>query len=302
MTASKAPEVCLDDFVDPSDVLALVQRAMREDMGDEGIDVTSKLMGFTGQAGAAVVRAREPGRLCGASILPVVAEIYDKANLSVEVWIRDGQPLEAGSVIARLSGSMPSILAAERVALNFLTHLSGIATLTHRFVKAVAGTRVVICDTRKTIPGLRRLARHAVVCGGGTSHRSGLHDAVLVKDNHLAKVPLKAITKVLVEAISQARCLQPAVKFFEVEVDRIEQLKLVLAARPDIVLLDNMAHEQLCEAVSVRDRLEPSVLLEASGRIALEDVADVAATGVDRISVGMITHSARALDLGLDSE
>ena len=159
---------------------------------------------------------------------------------------------------------MPSILAAERVALNFLTHLSGIATLTHRFVKAVAGTRVVICDTRKTIPGLRRLARHAVVCGGGTSHRSGLHDAVLVKDNHLAKVPLKAITKVLVEAISQARRLQPAVKFFEVEVDRIEQLKLVLAARPDIVLLDNMAHEQLCEAVSVRDRLEPSVLLEAS--------------------------------------
>jgi nicotinate-nucleotide pyrophosphorylase (carboxylating) len=200
--------------------------------------------------------------------------------------------------VATVTGPLDKLLIGERTMLNFLTHLSGIATLTRRFVDAVAGTKAQILDTRKTLPGYRVLEKYAVRCGGGTNHRMGLYDGVLIKDNHLA-----AWTKSesIADAIRTARRKSPGVSI-EVEVDTLEQLREALKGQPEIVLLDNMTPARLREAVAIRDALngQPQVLLEASGGVALETVREIALTGVERISIGALTHSAPALDLAFD--
>ena len=233
----------------------------------------------------------------------MIAAAYDPA-LELDVKLDDGAALKPAAVVAHVRGPLRALLAMERVALNFLTHLCGIASLTARYVEAVRGTQAGIYDTRKTIPGLRRLAKYAVTCGGGHAHRVGLHDAVLVKDNHIAAVPLDRLTDFVADMVRRAAALQPPPAFVEVEVDTIEQLKRVLpamAASPgSIVLLDNMKLDQLRTAVNVRNQAAPGVLLEASGGVGLDTVIGIARTGVDRIAVGALTHSAPALDLGLD--
>ena len=205
-----------------------------------------------------------------------------------------------GDVVGTLSGSLRGILAVERVLLNLLTHLSGIATLTAAYVAQVAGTSADIYDTRKTIPGLRDLAKYAVACGGGCNHRMGLHDAVLVKDNHIAHIAPAELPGALARMVVAARAAKPRPTFVEIEVDTLDQLRAVLPTGPDIVLLDNMAPDQLRDAVALRNAAAPGVLLEASGGVTLETVGAIARTGVDRIAVGALTHSAPALDLGLD--
>ena len=290
-------------FIPGSGVSRLIRAARNEDLGPRAYDLTSALLIPADAQGAAVLRARVAGRLCGAVLFPTIARVYDPA-LKVEPLLADGAALQPGSVAARFSGPLRSLLAMERVALNFATHLSGIATLTAQYVAAVAGTKAVICDTRKTLPGLRALEKYAVVCGGGASHRFGLHDAVLVKDNHLAYLDPANLTAALTTALDKARQAEPAPKFVEVEVDTLAQLAQVLAiappARPDFVLLDNMSAADMAQAVALRNHAAPKVQLEASGGVNLQTVAAIAATGVDRISVGALTHSAPALDLGMD--
>lgn len=297
----------LEGFVSPTQLRELIARAREEDLGPRGLDVTSEQLVPAGHSCEAVVRARQPGRLAGVALLEAIAEAYNAAMQGSPVEVRsdaqDGQAVEMGGVVARLTGSMRGVLAMERVALNFLTHLSGVATLTHRYVQAVAGTRAKIYDTRKTLPGLRALEKYAVACGGGHNHRFGLYDAVLVKDNHIAQIAPGQLGEALQELVKKVGGLSPPPAFVEVEVDSLEQLERVLEEVPagvDVVLLDNMALDQIQEAVEIRYLLAPHVQLEASGGVTLQNVRQIALTGVDRISVGAITHSAPALDLGLD--
>ncbi len=210
----------------------------------------------------------------------------------------DGDCVVSGDEIASVAGPMRAILAMERTALNFLQRLSGVATLTARFVAEVAGTGAVILDTRKTTPGWRALEKYAVRCGGGRNHRLGLYDAVLIKDNHLAWLAHQGDP--IVSAIASARAHAPPGTVVEVEVDSLDQLDRALECRPDVILVDNFGPDSLAEAVRRRDALAPGVLLEASGGVTLQSVRALAETGVDRISVGALTHSAPALDVGLD--
>jgi nicotinate-nucleotide pyrophosphorylase (carboxylating) len=223
-------------------------------------------------------------------------------NLAFQMLVEDGSPVEKGSRLAVLSGSMRGILTAERTALNFLQRLSGIASLTRRFVDALAGLSCQILDTRKTTPGWRLLEKYAVRQGGGNNHRMGLYDGILIKDNHVAamthgmlpiQMALRAVRKHTTGTVS-----------VEVEVDTLEQFDSALTSNylPDIVLLDNMKLDTLREAVQRRNAVAPQVLLEASGGVTLRTVRDIALTGVDRISVGELTHSAPALDIALDYE
>jgi nicotinate-nucleotide pyrophosphorylase (carboxylating) len=218
--------------------------------------------------------------------------------MQCELKLTDGQRGEKGTELARVSGGVRTLLAAERTALNFLQHLSGIATLTRRYVDAVAGLPVQILDTRKTTPGWRLLAKYAVRCGGGHNHRMGLHDGVLIKDNHLA--PFGSGPDAITKAVQAARAKVGHTVPLEIEVDTLEQLDAALAVRPDIVLLDNMTLDQMREAVRRRNAVAPEVKLEASGGVNLESIRGIAETGVDSISVGALTHSAPALDIALD--
>jgi nicotinate-nucleotide pyrophosphorylase (carboxylating) len=262
--------------------------------------------------GAAHFVARSPGVIAGLPVLELLA-----ARFGLQSWFRplvaDGDRVEAGAAVAYVAGAMRETLMMERTALNFLQRLSGIATLTRRFVDAVAGTRAEILDTRKTTPGWRALEKYAVRCGGGRNHRFGLYDAVLIKDNHLAWIDFLnrndsagAATlgqaDAIGAAISSARVHTPAGTVVEVEVDSLGQLDRALECGPDIILVDNFGPDELAEAVRRRDARAPGVLLEASGGITLATVGAVARAGVDRISVGALTHSAPALDIGLDFE
>ena len=291
--------VQLEQFVNSADVVGLIQRARCEDLGETGDDVTSRLFIAAHVKASASFRSRVPGVLSGAALLPRVAAVYD-GTIAVSDLMRDGMRLECGTVIANISGPLRSVTAMERIALNFMTHLSGVATLTASYVDAVAGTKAQVCDTRKTIPGLRGLQKYAVACGGGTNHRIGLHDAVLIKDNHIAHIPPEELGCELTRVFAEARGETPAPKFIEVEVDTLDQLRIVLACGPDMVLLDNMSNDELRQAVSMRDADAPGVLLEASGCVSMETVGGIAQAGVDRISVGALTHSAPTLDIGLD--
>jgi nicotinate-nucleotide pyrophosphorylase (carboxylating) len=285
---------------------ALIEMALREDLGDSPWwkfrDVTTALCHPPGYVnGAATFVARKAGIVAG---LPAVALVYGALGPTVEfeAVVADGQAVKPGDVLAYLRHSMHEILFGERTALNFLQHLSGIATLTNQYVQAVAGLPVKILDTRKTIPGWRPLAKYAVRQGGGHNHRMGLYDGILIKDNHLAWSLgrfHKDIARLL-EWVRREGGVLAGDMPIEIEVETLEQFDDALAGKPDIVLLDNMSVAQMRDAVKRRNLSAPKVLLEASGGVNLQTVRAIAETGVDRISIGALTHSAPALDIALD--
>ncbi len=297
MNLESPPQI--EDYASASDLAGLIQQARDEDLGPDHVDVTSTLFIPEDLEAEATIVARQPGRLAGVALLPTVLQTYG-VSIDTAIHCRDGSAISPDQPVATLTGFLRDILAVERVALNLITHLSGIATLTARYVEQVKGTRAGIYDTRKTLPGLRAVQKYAVACGGGGTHRMGLYDAVLLKDNHLAHVEPDQLCPAVNQAARLARTTYADLKFVMIEVDTLEQLKQVLPADIDLVLLDNMTNEQLSEAVTMRDNVAPDVELEASGGVSLETVHGIAQTGVDRISVGALTHSAPALDLGLD--
>jgi nicotinate-nucleotide pyrophosphorylase (carboxylating) len=272
----------------------LVELALEEDLGATG-DVTSQMLIPATAEGRATMVARAPGVLAG---LPAAAMVFAVVGpkIKIEELMPDGSSLEPGSRIAVVTGPARGILAGERVALNFVQHLSGIATMARAFVQAVAGLPVQILDTRKTLPGWRLLEKYAVRKGGACNHRMGLYDAVLIKDNHLAAIA--GIQGLAAAGLRQS--LQGSRLPVEIEVDSLEQLDAALDCRPAAVLLDNMAPAQLRAAVQRRNACAPDVLLEASGGVTLANVRSIAETGVDRISIGALTHSANALDIALE--
>lgn len=285
----------------PSETAAanlLIELAFVEDLGEPPDDVTSRVMIGPMERGSVDIVARKEGVLAGLPIASLALERLG-GGVKIEARSQDGSPLRPGTVVATLHGSMRTLLTAERTILNFLTHLSGIASLTRRYVEAARGTNAVILDTRKTHPGYRLLEKYAVRMGGGRNHRMGLYDGCLIKDNHLSAWGSAHPGASLADALRHARG-QIGQSILEVEVDTLEQLGDVLNADPDIVLLDNMAPDVLRKAVAIRNDRGHKAQLEASGGIGLGNIADIAATGVDRISIGALTHSAIALDLGFD--
>jgi nicotinate-nucleotide pyrophosphorylase (carboxylating) len=270
-------------------VTTAVAEALAEDLGLVG-DVTTNATVPADAQSTALLKARAPGFVSGLALARAAFHALDPA-LAFTVTKLDGSIVTNGDTIAEISGSARAILSAERVALNFMGRMSGIATLTARYVAAVAGTRAAIVDTRKTAPGLRAFEKYAVRCGGGRNHRIGLFDAILIKDNHI--IAASGLEK----AIKAARDHAGHILKIEVEVDTLEQLERVLQHRVDAVLLDNMSPETLKKAVTM---VAGRSLTEASGGVNLDSVRDIAETGVDLISVGALTHSAPVLDLGLD--
>ncbi|QJW99367.1 carboxylating nicotinate-nucleotide diphosphorylase [Frigoriglobus tundricola] len=273
---------------------ALVRLALAEDLGAAGDRTSLATIPETTRATAAFV-ARSGGIVAGLPVAELVCRTVSP-ELAFASVVPDGTGTQRGTVLATVSGPLRAILGAERTALNFLQRLSGVASLTKQFVEAASGTAAKILDTRKTTPGWRLLEKYAVRAGGGTNHRVGLFDGILIKDNHLA-----GLGGDVRRAVEAARAFPGNAGLpVEVEVDTLEQLEHALAVRADIVLLDNMSLEQLRAAVGRRNAVAPGVLLEASGGVNLATVGAIAATGVDRISVGALTHSAPALDIGLD--
>jgi nicotinate-nucleotide pyrophosphorylase (carboxylating) len=276
----------------------LIELALAEDLGEPPDDVTSRVLIGAEQAGGVDVVARKEGVLAGLAVAELVFERLD-SRVKIEKKAQDGSPLRAGTVVATLSGPMRSLLTGERTALNFMTHLSGVASLTRRYVDAARGSNAVILDTRKTHPAYRALEKYAVRMGGGRNHRMGLYDGCLIKDNHLAAWSAAHPGASLADALRHARS-QIGESILEVEVDTLEQLADALTADPDIVLLDNMQPDVLRKAVALRNERGHKAQLEASGGVTLESISAIAAAGVDRISVGALTHSAVALDVGFD--
>ena len=289
------------------DCQAILKLAFAEDLRGQQ-DWTTVALVPAGGTGVARVVAREAGTAAGMVAIGLVLTA-GRADLGASLLVEDGEQFEAGATLAELRGNVRDLLTVERTLLNLLGRLMGIATLTSRYVQRIAGTAAHIYDTRKTTPGWRLLEKYAVRCGGGHNHRTGLFDAVLIKDNHLAQrsgriiaAPEDAAAAVL-EArrfLNSAQNGMPTDLPVEVEVDSLAQLAAVLPTRPDIVLLDNMETHQLREAVEMRNVTAPEIELEASGGVNLDTVRQIAETGVERISVGALTHSARILDIGLD--
>lgn len=301
------------------DCRQIVRLAVREDL-EQGQDWTSLALIPAGLTGAAMVIARTNGVIAG-----LQAGELALREMEVDVkWstnVDDGDAVTAGQEVARLAGSTRDILTTERIVLNLLGRMSGIATLTRQYVDQVGNLPSQIYDTRKTTPGWRRLEKYAVRCGGGRNHRMGLFDAILIKDNHLAGLvnheektavtgeiaptedgcpAASAALKQVREFLEENQDLANRELVVEIEVDTLEQLSAVLSLLPDVVLLDNMSPSELREAVALRDAIADGVVLEASGGVNLANVAPIAKSGVDRISVGALTHSATALDLALD--
>jgi nicotinate-nucleotide pyrophosphorylase (carboxylating) len=281
----------------------LAQWARDEDLGDRG-DITSELIAESGPATFRLV-ARQPGVFAGRAIAGDVLNVFGE-GIDVE-WTETGHDgaaiTETPAPLATLTGPQRTILSAERTLLNFLQRLCGVATATRRYVEAVAGTAAKIYDTRKTTPGWRVLEKYAVRCGGGLNHRMGLYDAILLKDNHLAGIPPDRIARAVFEMLNVAESRTPRPAFVEVEADtpaQVEQLLTVVGI--DVILLDNFAVEDIRTVVALRDErnLRGKVQLEVSGGVTLDTVRAIAETGVERISVGAITHSAPALDLTLE--
>lgn len=269
-----------------------IRRALAEDLGPG--DITSECFVPADHLSTARIIAKEEGVLAGTEAAREVFRQVD-ASLDIEFRKSDGDAISPGEIILAAAGPTRALLSAERTALNFLQRLSGIATLTHRFVDAVAGTKAVILDTRKTTPGLREFERLAVRAGGGVNHRFGLFDRVLAKDNHLA---VTGDAAGLQRAIDEAKKRSPGI-VVEIEADTLDQVRLLCELRGiDIILLDNMSHDQLRQAAQIRG--DKRILLEASGGVNLDTVAAIAATGIDQISVGALTHSARAIDLSME--
>ncbi|MEW6435722.1 MAG: carboxylating nicotinate-nucleotide diphosphorylase [Pseudomonadota bacterium] len=267
----------------------LVRTALLEDLGLAGDLTTNAIVPAEAETRARFV-ARKAGVVAGLDLAKLTFELVDP-GLVFSIEKPDGAKVAGGETIAEISGSAASILMGERVALNFLCRLSGIASATAHFVAAVAGTKAQIVCTRKTTPGLRAVEKYAVRAGGGHNHRFGLGDAVLIKDNHVA------IAGGVTEALRRARQGVGHLVKIEIEVDTLDQLRAALDERPDVVLLDNMTPAQLAEAVKI---VGHRAITEASGGVSLENVAAIAASGVDLISIGWLTHSAPVLDIGLD--
>ena len=267
--------------------LDLIKRALTEDL-QGGEDITSVATVSGAEKVVADFVARKAGVIAGIEMAKAV--LVEVGLTDISVLVQDGADVEAGALLLTVRGDTRAILLAERTALNFLGHLSGIATLTRRWVDEVAGTQCAIRDTRKTTPGMRLLEKYAVRMGGGTNHRMSLSDAALIKDNHIAAAGG------VVAAFSQVRAKFPSAPI-EIEVDTIEQLKEVLPLKPDLVLLDNMSPQQCAEAVAIA---AGSCKLEASGGISLENAKSYALSGVDYLAIGALTHSAPVLDIGLD--
>jgi nicotinate-nucleotide pyrophosphorylase (carboxylating) len=275
----------------PQDLIdGAIRRALAEDLGDAG-DITTAATIPATACSRAVIVARKAGTISGLHVAARVFEMVGQGSVTVAVKSQDSTAVAAGAVLADISGSTRAILTAERVALNFLGHMSGIATATAEVVAAVAHTKAKICCTRKTTPGLRALEKYAVRCGGGVNHRFGLYDAVLIKDNHIAAVGGVA------RAVAAAKAAMGHMVKVEVEVDTLSQLRDALTATPDAILLDNLSPTQLKEAVAV---VAGRAVTEASGSVTKATAPAIAEAGVDVISVGWITHSAPCLDLGLD--
>ena len=280
--------------------LPLIKMAIEEDLGRG--DMTSELLFKRDTKDKANIISREEIIVCGMDIAGEILKHYDE-RLKLKIHVDDGRSAHVGCKLATIEGPLRSMLSAERVMLNFLQRLSGIATTTGKFVRAVQGTKAKIYDTRKTMPGWRILEKYAVRCGNGYNHRIGLYDGILIKDNHLAQLGRNFQSK-LRKIIDEARNIK-GIKFIAVEVDHVEdQLNYVLEIPGiDIVLLDNMGQWQLKHAVEMRDEMcgkNKKPLLEASGNITLSNVSAIAQCGIDRIAVGAITHSAKAVDIGLD--
>ncbi|WP_210766218.1 carboxylating nicotinate-nucleotide diphosphorylase [Salinicola sp. MIT1003] len=274
--------------MDPMALDARLRDFLQEDIGH--VDLTATLMVDEAMTGRFEMRAREPMTIAGLAVAARVFSLYD-AGIDIERLATDGQTVPEGAVLMRLQGPARSLLTVERTALNLIQHLSGIATLTARYVERIAGTGAQLVDTRKTTPGLRALEKHAVACGGGRNHRLGLDSGVMLKDNHIA------VCGGIAEAVARARSRVPVLTRIEVECDRLDQVEEALAAGADVIMLDNMPVETMRRAVELVDGRVP---LEASGGVRLETIRDIAETGVDFISVGRITQSAPAVDIGLD--
>jgi len=277
-----------------AEIRRAVWAALKEDIGRG--DVTTLATVPRASLSAAAMRAREPMVVAG---LAFAEEAFRRLSPQIKIERRaaDGQKLAGGADLLRVSGSSRAILGAERVALNFVQRLSGVASATAAFVAAISGARTAILDTRKTTPGWRRFEKYAVVCGGGRNHRLGLYDLVLIKDNHLAAL-MREKPDAITAAVQRSRGAFPRLKI-EVEADSLSQVLQAANAGADIILLDNMSLAELRKAVKI---VAGRALTEASGGVTLKTVAAIARTGVDYISVGAITHSARAVDIGLDFE
>jgi nicotinate-nucleotide pyrophosphorylase (carboxylating) len=285
-----------DDFVQTHALPTLliddaVRQALAEDLGRAG-DITTQATIPDNATATATLVARTAGVICGLDIARAAFRQIDP-TIGFESWETDGAWVEKGAALARIDGSARAILSAERVALNYLGRLSGVASLTAQYVERVAHTKARICDTRKTTPLLRAFEKYAVRCGGGANHRFGLDDAVLIKDNHIA------VAGGVVPALRAAKRYAGHLVKIEIEVDTLDQLREVLAEGADVVLLDNMPPPILREAVTL---VKGAMICEASGGVSLETVGAIAETGVDLISVGALTHSAPALDVALDIE
>ncbi len=274
------------------DFLPLVKAALAEDVGSGDITTLSTIPEYA--TAKAMMAARETLVVAGLAVAEAVFKQLSP-NVIVVPYARDGQKLEDGFELMSITGSARAILTAERVALNFIQRLSGVATMTAKFVEAVKGTSAKILDTRKTTPGWRQLEKYAVACGGGTNHRFGLFDLVLIKDNHLAALH-DTTPNAIAAAVQSARSKYPQVKV-EVEADTLDQVEDALNAKADIILLDNMSLDELREAVRM---IKQQAKTEASGGVNLQTVRAIAETGVDYVSVGALTHSAPAVDIALD--
>lgn len=315
---SSAPESCndrqslrLSDFASilrsSGQIQPLLQIAYNEDLGPDGPaghDWTGEFMFSPNQISSANLSLREPSIIAGLAFVPdILAQfVHPSEAMDWRPAVEDGQSLNQGTVLGTLSGSSIALVRLERTLLNLVSRLSGIATRTHRFVELAQGTDAQICDTRKTTPGLRAFEKYAVRCGGGVSHRMGLYDALLIKDNHLTGLDEEAFKDRILQASHKAR--EQELDFVQVEVDTLTQLDWVLSLEPgvcDIVLLDNMTPETLIDAVTRRDASNPALLLEASGGISESTLPNIAKTGIDRISIGGLTHQATSVDIGLDT-
>ncbi len=299
----------LPQTIDPpllEDFSQLVRLAIREDL-DRHMDITTMAIVPAGLRGSASLVSRKAGIVAGIELIEPMLQEMD-VQIEWNQMVGDGQDVQPGQNLARLTGDARDLLTCERTILNFVCRLSGIASLTRNYVDAVQGTQARIYDTRKTTPGWRRLEKYAVRCGGGHNHRIGLYDGILIKDNHLACRALldgKMLDPGAAVQLARTFLASGALRIdhppmMEIEIDSVAQLESALTAAPDIILLDNMGNAELSQCVSIRNRMAPEVELEASGGVSLRTVAGIAATGVDRISVGALTHSAPVHDIGLD--
>ena len=294
--------------------MRLAEMALTEDIGscdlEVAMDCTTLAVVPDDVMASATFVSREKGVISGVAVSDVIIKEF-AGDLDLESHVHDGAAVEPGQPIATLTGEARKILMMERTCLNFMCRLSGIATLASEFVNLTQGTKAKILDTRKTTPGWRRVEKYAVQCGGGHNHRMGLYDAIMIKDNHIAmygnhidnhQLSVSEAVEMAKRWIAENANRLPEGKktIVQIEVDTLEQLKIALPAGPDIVLLDNMNVDQLAQAVAIRNEIAASVLLEASGGVNLETVGAISRTGVERISIGALTHSASNFDIGLD--